>query len=866
MNTMKPMGRRMAGRAWLVVGLLLALAVSNAQVPVLSPMAAPANATDGELRLKFSNAPIDLVLEAYAEQTGRTLLLAPSLPAANITLRSQGSLSEREYLEAIETVLGMNGIALLPEGAKFIRVVPNKQAREEPMPIRTGEESDPKGDQPGLVSQMITLKYIEAAEAQKAIQPLQHAYAQTHAFEGINSILLTDTAANINRILEVIALIDQPAEAREEPIVVQIHYAKASEIRQKLEQIIADSQKEQKSTVQRQRDSGAPGVVDPAAAAPSTPPGVIRARRTADGANLNTLLEEAERGIIRGQVKMVEDDRTNILIIITRPENMSFFEKIIKVLDVETDPDVLVRVIRLEFAEAKNIASMLNDLIGAASPKDEGGPSGATPPADGQTGGGTALRDYVAPKEPAPAASSTSSSGGGERKSKVGELSKENIKILSDERTNSLIIMASKEDQSTLEEIIKGMDMMLSQVLVEAVILEVNLDDSMQSGVDWVQRTLVAYEQGPNGTLAPKVAYGGGGGGGTTTPIDPTTLTTADSFQGMTGAGLSYYMTLFDLNIDAVFKAVASDSRTHILSSPVILTTDNKEATIEVTQSQYFTKGQRPVQSGSVIDYVDDVERQEVGIKLTVTPRINVKRFVVMELAQTIQNIAGTQRIQDTDWPIVASRKLSADVAVRSGDTIVLGGLVQTTDTKSKSGVPFLADIPILGIPFRSSSKGKKRQEVVVFITPYVLDTPEEIEAEAVRRQDTIGAKDLWQRGWSNSRLAEPRILGQIPDVGSARDTLGYPTNAQPKVKNGGPKPFAASNGSLLGAEPVASPVRTTVESAGPDVTVQRSGGDPLQALDPQTRKYVEEEDRRWNRSLKKVDRKVDKQSQAPAQ
>ena len=878
----------------------------------------------GTLRLKFNAAPIDLLLEAYAEQTGRTLLLAPSLPQANITLRSQGSLSKSEYLEAIETVLGMNGVALLPEGEKFARVVPNKEARQEPMPIVLPDaegEGAADTNNAALISQMIPLKHIEAAEAQRAIQPLQHSYAQAHVFEGINSLLLTDTAANINRVMQVIAMVDQPIEAREEPIVVQIHYAKASEIKAKLEQILAEAQGEQKSTVQRQRESGAPGVEPtPAGDIPSvTPGGIIRAPRRGSAESRADVADEVDRGIIRGQVKIVDDDRTNILIIITRPENMSFFEKIIKVLDVETSPDVLVRIFRLEFAEAEKIAGMLNDLIGAASPDDKS----ATTPADGdgdagETGGGTALRDYVerraapVPATPAPTPSAPSAGGaGGVRKSKVGELSTDNIKILSDERTNSLIIMASKSDLVALEEIIHGMDMMLSQVLVEAVIVELSLDDSMQTGVDWVQRALVSYNQGPNGTLAPKVAYAGGGGGGSSLPIDPTTLTKATDFAGQTGAGLSYYLTLFDLNVDMVFKAVSSDSRTRILSSPVILTTDNKEATIEVTQATYFLKGQNPVSTGNSVEYVEDVQRENVGITLSVKPRINEKRFVVMEIEQTLEDVTGSQRIGDTDWPIVTKRKVSADVAVKSGDTIVLGGLVKNSEQRSKSGVPLLGDIPILGIPFRSSSKAKKREEVIVFITPYVMNTPEEIMSDAVRRQDAMEDYGKWKRGWSNSKLAEPRMLGQLQDLGSARGELGYETNALPRIETPKAVPFRSHEDSLLKHKPKVK--EPTPEKRAADLTVpgkdmadgdgdgaadlsvpptdgknrrddgaggQAGGGtttdktdgtdveagavepaaefDPLDALDPELRKYVEEEEKKYQRSLKRVDRRLE--------
>ena len=536
-----------------------------------------------------------------------------------VRLQSEGELPLSKWLEAVETILNMYGVALLEEGDLFTRVVPNKTARNEPMEILAYEDDLVVEDSGELISQMIPLKHIESSEAVAAIKNLHHPYATVTTFDGINSILLTDTAASINRVLQILKYIDVPIEAREEPFVIQILYAKATDIKSKLEQIIAEAQKDQKkSTIPRASLTGPPGV-----AAPRTPAGVIRARSARRATPTPDVLAEVERGLIRGDVKIIDDERTNLLIIITRPENIPFFEKIIKVLDVETQPDVMVRVFRLEYAEAKDVASMLNDLIGAAKSEVTTTPA---PDAAADTGG-TALRDYVALREAAkPAAPTAAVAATGKamsaRKSKVGELSQENIKILSDERTNALIIMASRSDIAAMEEIIKDMDTMLLQVMIEVVILEINLDDSLRTGVDWIQRALITYEERSDGLRSSKAAYAGSGGGGDASPLDPLTLVSPTDFASLgANAGLSYYLTLFDLNMDLVFRAVASDSRTRILSSPVIMTTDNKKATIEVTQDQYFFTGNTPIQSGGQITFVEDVQREKIGIKLNVTPR-----------------------------------------------------------------------------------------------------------------------------------------------------------------------------------------------------------------------------------------------------
>jgi len=717
--------------------------VSTVQLALPSATASDA-LSDG---LKFNSAPLDIVLEDYGENTGRTLLRGPGIPTPTFTLRSQGDLTVAERLKAIETMLSMHGIGLVPIDENFIKVVPIKAIRREPMDILEAQQGMLPETTGELVSQMIVLKHIDVVEATKTIEPLKHDYGQITPFERTNSILVTDTAPNINRMLQIIRYVDQPIEAREEPNIIQIHYAKASDIKSKLEEIIADSQKEQRaSTVPQAKKTGAP-----APTKSSAPPGVIRPRAAvpvAAPAALDDLVALAERGVIRGKVKIVSDERTNLLIIITRPENMKFFDKIIRVLDVETTPDVVVEVLRLEFAQAKDVASMLNDLIGATKNETEGAPVAGAGDADAAKGEensrskalGEYVKDLSQPKV------------NDQAQSKLGQLSTDNIKILSDERTNALILMASKGDLLVLKRIINDMDMMLSQVLIEVVILEIGLSDTAETGVDWVQKSLVAYDEEADGGRTPIFSFAGGGGGGSTTPTDATSLGSP-----VTGAGLTYYFTHFGLNTDMVLKMVASDSNSRVLSSPVIVTHDNTEAKIDSSEQRYFYKGQKYVGYNSTGGgaYEADVESRDVGIQLTVTPHINTNKLVLMEIAQKVEQLGEEQLIEGQKWPTVLKREMSASIAVRNRETIVLGGLVQTRKVEGNSGIPFLRKIPLFGMLFRSKSKDSTRGEVVVFITPYVLDTPEEIAAESRRRKETLDTEGMWQHGWSDSSLAD---------------------------------------------------------------------------------------------------------------
>jgi general secretion pathway protein D len=697
-------------------------------------------------KLKWQGVTRDMIMEEYSKVTGRIPLVAPDAPAVTITLRSsRDDLTREDWLMAVETMLAMNGIGLIRSGEKFVKVIRIGAARQESLDIR---EILPEPSTNGsgsadteLVSQLITLDHIDFTEANKIISHLKHPYAVVQNFDRNNTVLVTETADNIRKMVQLIRLVDVPAEIREEPHIIKIQHTKASEIKKKLDEIISEQQKQmaKPSTVARPATTGAPGFV------PSVSPiqGVIRPVRpaeTATSAALDVAEEQAERGIIQGTVRIIADDRTSQLILITRPENMKFFEKAIAVFDVATDPEVEIRVFRLEFASAKAIASMLNDLIGAASKDEVKGVAGGAAPGGTATepGRGTTLRELPV-LTPAVVR---------EGKSKIGELSKESVKILSDERTNSLIIMASKNDLAALGEIIKNMDMMLSQVLVEAAIVEIKLGDEFQTGVDWIQRSLIAYNQRPDGTRKPLAAFQGRGGGGQLTPVD---ATGAVSFP--TTGGLAYYFTIFGLNVDMVLQMVSKDNRSKVLSTPVIMTQDNTEAQITSTDQIYIYNGKKYDQHGNPYD---DYTTKDVGLMLTVKPHINTNNVVMMDIKQTMSE-PGLTGAPQSGGKVSSQRTLSASIAVADRQTIVLGGQVRDESSQTRTKIPFLGAIPILGRLFSSASDNIGRTETVVFITPYVLDDLGKISAETARRTKALNMEQP-SKGWGGeTETAEPK-------------------------------------------------------------------------------------------------------------
>ncbi len=718
--------------------------------------------TEGETlyQLKLSNASLDVLLdEYYAPLTGRTMIKAPGV-AGTFNFKAREKLTKAEMIQAMDSLLSMNNLALVPLGERFYRVVQIDKAPTEGLAIqRDGLPAGPDSD--ALVSQLIPLKYLEMEDANTIVQSMLHGFGKVQRFDRISSLLVTETATNLRRIHEILELVDQPTELKVETRVYEIQHAKASEIAARLNELVSDSQGEKKEEVAQ--------VAQPATTV-RRPAGMIRARpaaapEPAPSADTAAALEAAmaEKGILSGKVKVLADERTNIIIVISRPSNFTFFDKIVAVLDRPVDPEVVVQVVALEFADAEEMAGLLNDFIGAAKAESETAAPAAGAEAGGTDGRARALEDFVRAR--AAAADRVRQAAGDEAASKIGQLSA-NTKILADKRTNTLLLMGTKGDIAALQDVVKKVDIMLAQVLIEAVILEVNLNNNVAYGVNWLQKSMTAYSQrsaGANGGVSlrePVASWGGAFGNQNFGSAAGDTITRASA--SALNSGLSYFFTFADLNIDMVLDMVASSGEGRVLATPVILTTDNTEA--EIMSGQQIPIRTGDTTSGGTIQ--SDYEYKDVGIQLKVKPRINPSRYVTLEITQSADTLGDPVDVGNNGkMYAINKREMTASISVPSRATIVLGGLVQTDYQNLNTRVPILGSIPVLGSLFRSEDTTRKRTELLVLITPYVLMTPGEAreETERLHRASNVAAED-WYRGWSDSSLApfSPQKLREL--------------------------------------------------------------------------------------------------------
>ena len=775
-------------------------------------------------RLAFDQAPLEVLLYAYADVAGKILLPAPNLPKTQVTLKTfeDRELTKEQYLTAIEATLTMNGVVIEPFDKIFLRAFERKSVRTQG--IRTAMEMPATNAVPEkgrVISQLIRLRHITAEEAQKALEGFKDPNGLFQVFERNNTILVTDTQENINRMLEVVRELDVANPVLEDVFVRQIQYAVATEIKTALETIVTESQKEGQQATSGPKASGAPGFTSARPAAPQ--PGRLLSLHNRPGLNkpepapatpnvtMMAQVSDADRGMIRGKVLILADDRSNKLIIITTKTNMDFFDKVIETLDVETTPEVNVEVIRLKYAESEDVASMLNDLIGNGSSSSQAkNNSNANAAKNGAANrnltqtraGGAATRPQTTNPTFSKSAAST-----------LGELNKDNIKILADKRINGIVVMARKADMKAVKEVIEDMDVKLSQVLIETVIVQVELGDDLQTGIDWVQRGRqkvttrermtdasgnelfwVLDDEGKPTTSTTTTdtgfaafhsvsrmvrdgfynnghyMLGGGGGSGSSAlgslvgaAVAAGTNGTVATAANPIGGGLNYFLKSDKLNIAAIIQASKSDSRTKVLASPILMTVDNKEATIEATDMIYLFSGYQYSGSANYGSQVRNYEKRDIGLTVKVTPKINPNGTVMLTVEQTFETQGADQNVPNesggTDpYATVTTRKISSDVSVENRQTVVMGGLTKKTNVESESGIPILKDIPWIGKwLFGSVSQKEARSELLVFMTPYVLDDAEAAQAEALRRKKALSDPRPWEdNGWSTSPLADP--------------------------------------------------------------------------------------------------------------
>lgn len=468
-------------------------------------------------------------------------------------------------------------------------------------------------------------------------------------------------------------------------------------------------------------------------------------------------------------------DDNNILIIRDYTSNVKRMLELIKQIDVTVPLDFDSEVIPIKYAQASDIASALSSLGGGtgtsigkgssvgSGAQRSGGLGMGTP---GSMGGGAGMGTPGTMGSPGMGQNQYGGAGnmGGNRttsfQDRLSNLVKKagaqgdfqvlgQTKVIADQRTNSLLVFASKQDMEMIKKIINQLDIVLAQVLIEAIIMEVNLDNSHNVGVSYVQNNanpskIGNYFQGlaglNNGAFLNNGSFA---------------TSVGTNLAGSLPPGFSY-LANFGNDFSATVTAIANDSRINVLSRPRIQTSHGVPASIQVGQSV-------PEVTGTYFGGINGAassqyQQQFVGISLQVTPLINPDGLVVMDINQQVQALGPSYTIDGNPVPSTTQRNAQATVSVRDRDTIILGGMISSSVNSTHAGVPVLKDIPVLGYLFRSTSVDKQRVELIVLIHPTVLPTPESAAIVARQERDRLpGVKraEAEEQSDANLRLKE---------------------------------------------------------------------------------------------------------------
>jgi general secretion pathway protein D len=292
----------------------------------------------------------------------------------------------------------------------------------------------------------------------------------------------------------------------------------------------------------------------------------------------------------------------------------------------------------------------------------------------------------------------------------------ESAKIVPDRRSNSLIVYANKKDMEMITNMVAKVDVLLAQVLIEAIIMEVKLTGDFEFGVS-------AYFKDQSGNWGSEGVMNPGG--------------VLNSLTNLVSGGNSFtYVGRYQDDMTMVVRALSSNGRGEILATPRIQTSHGMAASFSVGETVPYVSGTYSYGLGTTPSTT--YTQLPVISELSVTPYITPDGLVVMDVTQTIQDISGFKKFDVGDLPITVERNAQAMISVQDQDTIILGGYIRNSRNRSKSGVPLLKDIPVLGAAFRNSSDNKSRTEMVVFLKPTVLNSPRDAALLATRERDRL--------------------------------------------------------------------------------------------------------------------------------
>ena len=651
-------------------------------VVIAPPTEKPIPAGPGSA-FRFEAAPIaDVVRLVLADILKVDYVLHPPI-VGTVTMATRGEVPADQAIMLLEGALQANGLQLVrdPQGVYHV-------GRPEALKGIVGAPRQAVGGPlpPGFGAVIVPLQFIGAVEMAAILRPMIPAEALVRVDTVRNLLILVGTRTQAEGWLSMVATFDVDLFKGMSIGVFPLKYASVKDVEIALNLWNATT-----------------GV----SPAPAAVGGVTTAAPTGSAAGAST-----GGGTFIGPVRILPIERINSVLVATpNPKYLDQARAWIEQIDQPVNSgEAQLFVYPVQNGSARHLASVIGGLFGSgtgvvAQPASSGVAPGLTL-GSGSTGiggafSGSASRLGAATTGTASAATVTAVNVG------------QGVRVIADEINNAILVYGERRDYLKIESALKRLDVPPTQVMIEASIIEVSLTDDLQYGLQWAFNDSVSNNRGlsANGVLS---SVAGGVLGGALT-------------------GFSYTVSNSLGNVRAVLNALADKSLVKVISSPSLMVLDNHTAAIAVGNQQ-------PIQSGTTIttggNVTSSIQYKDTGVNLSVTPSVNAGNIVTMQINQAVTDVG--QIDTATGQRAFLQRQITSKVAVRSGEALVLGGLIRDNNTTGRSGVPFLQDIPLLGNLFGTNTRSGSRTELLVVITPRVVRSDQDVREVSAELRDRM--------------------------------------------------------------------------------------------------------------------------------
>lgn len=659
-------------------------------------------AKEGKYTLNFDDADLGEVAKVILGDMLRVNYVLSPKVAGKVSLQTARPLTDAELIPTLEMLLKMNGAVLIRD-QNLYRIEPDATATINAPGARLGLPSQalPSGYQ----LRVVPLRYVGVQEMQKVIEPMMPPKSIIRADETRNILVLAGTGEELEGVLDTIRLFDVDFMRGMSVGFYPLRNVEPSTIAQELDKVLGDTAK----------------------------------------------------GPLAGVVRLLPIERLNAILAVTpQPHYLDEVETWVERLDRYSTTRVGgIHVYRVQNVDAVELAETLSGIFGegvarrrAPGPSispgmtgteigafgagaaggigDQDGSSfgttgtsqptrgfGSTTGGDtigGTTTGGTRRTGGLGTGTGIGAGTGISGVAGRRgvngtrqaRRAAVAEFGE--TRIVADPSNNALIIIAKAQEYQEIEAVIKALDVTPLQVLIDASIVEVTLDDELRYGLRWfIQHgSGAAVLRNPAAELLQEAALAG---------------------------GFTYSLVAASRDIRVMLDLLARDRKLNVLSSPSLMVLNNQEATIKVgTQVPILTASSVPTTAGAATNPIvtSQIQYRDTGVNLNIRPRVNAGGLVTLDVEQSVDDV-GEASFGDTRSPSFFQRQIKSSIAVRSEDTIALGGLISENAEQNRTGIPILYKLPWIGPLFGSTSKTKRRTELVILLTPRVVENRDKI-------------------------------------------------------------------------------------------------------------------------------------------